>query len=211
MKKGRNVEAPKRRRVSDYGSRVFSKRSALLVVTTLMVIALTGCWRGATSPRPPWHPNPNMDNQPKYRPQAASAFFYDGATMRPPVAGTVARGELRHDTAFYTGLEADGVPVAAMPIEVDEALIERGRERYDIYCAPCHHRRGNGKGMLWDRAQIKSADLHEERLRAASDGQMFDVITNGLGMMSGYRYPIPAGDRWAIIAYVRRLQKEAGS
>ena len=176
-----------------------------------LLLAFSGCWRGATSPRPPWHPNPNMDNQPKYLPQAASAFFYDSATMRPPVEGTVARGELHEDTAFYTGLEAGGEFVAAMPIDADEALIERGRERYGIYCAPCHHRRGNGKGILWDRAQIQSTDLHEERLRNAPDGELFDVITNGLGLMSGYRYPIPPGDRWAIIAYVRRLQNEAGS
>ncbi len=186
-------------------------RAPGLILFAVALVALAGCWRGATSPRPPWHPNPNMDNQPKYLPQAASAFFYDGATMRPPVEGTVARGELHEDTAFYTGLDADGEMVTSMPIEVDEPLIARGRERYDIYCAPCHHRRGNGKGMLWDRAQITSADLHEERLRNLPDGQMFDVITNGLGMMSGYKYPIPPGDRWAIVAYVRRLQNEAGS
>ncbi len=180
-------------------------------VAILVLVALAGCWRGATSPRPPWHPNPNMDNQPKYLPQAASAFFYDGATMRLPVEGTVARGELHEDSAFYTGFGADGVLVTSMPIEADEEMVERGRERYGIYCAPCHHRSGNGRGMLWDRAQIKSADLHEQRLRDVPDGQLFDVITNGLGMMSGYKYPIPPDDRWAIIAYVRRLQNEAGS
>ncbi len=185
-------------------------RTKLLALVAVLVVA-TGCWRGATSPRPPWHPNPNMDNQPKYRPQAASAFFYDGATMRLPVEGTVARGELHEDTAFYTGLDERGQLVAQIPIEVDDALLERGRERYGIYCAPCHHQRGNGKGVLWDRAQIQSADLHEERLRSAPDGQIFDVITNGLGLMSGYKYPIPPADRWAIVAYVRRLQSEAGS
>ncbi len=182
-----------------------------LILVCLVVLAVTGCWRGATSPRPPWHPNPNMDRQPKYRPQSASAFFYDGATMRPTVEGTVARGELREDTAFYSGVDDDGELVAEIPIDVDEALLERGRERYGIYCAPCHHRRGNGRGVLWDRAQIQSADLHEERLRTAPDGQIFDVISNGLGLMSGYKYPIPPRDRWAIVAYVRQLQEEAGS
>ncbi len=183
------------------------KRKRYLLVLTVVLLA-TGCWRGATSPRPPWHPNPNMDNQPKYRPQAVSAFFYDGATMRPPVAGTVARGELFEDTARYTGRDENGELVAQVPIEVD---VERGRERYDIYCAPCHHPRGNGRGVLWDRAQIQSADLREQRLRDASDGQLFDVITNGLGLMSGYKYPIPPDDRWAIVAYVRQLQADAGS
>ncbi len=181
------------------------------VVLLVVLLAGSGCWRGATSPRSPWHPNPNMDNQPKYRPQEASAFFYDGATMRPPVEGAVARGELHEDTAFYTGRDQSGEPVAEVPIDVDEALIIRGQERYDIYCAPCHHKRGNGRGVLWDRAQIQSADLHEERLRSVPDGQIFDVITNGLGLMSGYKYPIPPRDRWAIVAYVRRLQDEAGS
>ncbi|MEM7351437.1 MAG: cytochrome c [Acidobacteriota bacterium] len=152
-----------------------------------------------------------MDNQPKYRAQAASQFFYDGATMRLPIEGTVARGELHEDTAFYAGVDEAGLPVAAMPIAVDEALLLRGQERYDIYCAPCHHPRGNGKGVLWDRAQIESADLMEQRLKDAPDGELFNVITNGLGLMSGYKYPIPPHDRWAIIAYIRRLQNEAGS
>ncbi len=188
-------------------------RRPIQILFCLTLLVVSGCWRGATSPRPPWHPNPNMDNQPRYRPQAASAFFYDGATMRQPVAGTVARGELHEDTAFYTGLDESGQLVAEIPpsITVDEDFLERGRERYGIYCAPCHHRRGNGRGILWDRAQIQSADLHEERLVGAPDGQIFDVITNGLGLMSGYKYPIPPRDRWAIVAYVRQLQSEAGS
>ncbi|MCP3958985.1 MAG: cytochrome c [bacterium] len=180
-------------------------------VLALLLLTLGGCWRGCTSSRPPIHPNPNMDIQPKYRAQSASAFFYDGATMRPPVEGTVARGELHEDTAFHTGLDEAGAFVAQIPQEVDESFVLRGQERYDIYCAPCHHERGNGRGILFERAQIPTADLHQERLVAMPDGQMFDVITNGLGLMSGYKYPIPPEDRWAIIAYVRRLQSEAGS
>ena len=181
------------------------------LLLALLLAGASGCWRGATSSRPPLHPNPNMDRQPKYRPQAASRFFYDGATMRPPVAGTVARGELHEDTAFYTGADEAGELVAQIPIEVDEALVLRGKQRFEIYCAPCHDGRGSGKGVLWDRAQIQSADLRQERLRNVPDGQLFDTITNGLGLMSGYKYPIPPRDRWAIVAYVRRLQSEAGS
>ncbi len=185
-------------------------RSLRLLALAVVLVAMSGCMRGCTSSQPPIHPNPNMDNQPKYRPQAASAFFYDGATMRAPVEGTVARGELFADTAFYTGLDAaGGEHVARGPVAVDDAFVERGRGRYAIYCAPCHGDRGNGKGVLWERSQIESADLSEERLRTMPDGQMFDVITNGLGLMSGYKYPIPPRDRWAIIAYVRQLQ--AGS
>jgi hypothetical protein len=159
--------------------------------------------RGSTSSRPPIHPNPNMDHQPKYRAQAESAFFYDGATMRPPVLGTVARGELFEDTALYEGKDEAGEFVTSIPVEVDE---ERGRQRYEIYCTPCHGATGNGRGVMWERVQIESRDLHLERIVAAPDGQLFDVITNGLGLMQGYRYPIPAEDRWAIIAYVRKLQ-----
>ncbi len=181
------------------------------VIAVLLLVTVSGCWRGATSPRPPIHPNPNMDHQPKYRAQAASDFFYDGATMRLPLEGTVARGELHEDTAFYTGLDEAGAIVSKIPFEIDEELVLRGKERYDIYCAPCHNQRGTGKGVLWERAQIESADLHQQRLLDIPDGQMFDVITNGLGLMSGYKYPIPPRDRWAIIAYVRRLQSEAGS
>ena len=149
-----------------------------------------------------------MDQQPKYLAQAASDFFYDGATMRPPVEGTVARGELFEDVAFQTGRDAAGEYVVN-PLSIDEAVIARGEERYGIYCAPCHSDRGDGRGMLYERSQIQSADLREERLVLQPDGQMFDTVTNGLGLMSGYRYPIPPRDRWAIIAYVRELQRSA--
>ena len=186
-------------------------RKAKASIILLFFVLFAGCWRGATSSRPPIHPNPNMDNQPKYLAQSASNFFYDGATMRPPVIGTVARGELREDSAFYTGRDDAGEFVARVPQGVDEAFILRGHERYGIYCAPCHSERGNGRGILFERAQIPTADLHQQRLRDMSDGELFDIVTNGLGLMSGYKYPIPPRDRWAIIAYVRRLQSEAGS
>ena len=179
-----------------------------LLALGILVILLGGCMRGCTSSRPPIHPNPNMDQQPKYRAQASSPFFYDGATMRPEVAGTVARGELFADPARHTGKDDAGFFVTTNPLNLDDAVLARGEERYAIYCAPCHSDRGDGKGVLWDRAQIASADLREERLRAMPDGQIFDTITNGLGLMAGYKYPIPPDDRWAIIAYVRQLQGE---
>ena len=179
-----------------------------LLTLLLVLLPLAGCMRGSTSKYPPIHPNPNMDNQPKYRAQAASDYFYNGATMRPEVAGTVARGELEHDDPFMTGRDAAGGFIAN-PLQVDEAVELRGKERYDIYCAPCHSDRGDGRGVLYERAQIQSGNLHEERIRVQPDGQYFDTITNGLGLMAGYRYPIPAEDRWAIIAYVRKMQREA--
>lgn len=184
-------------------------RHALRLLSLLaLAAALGGCMRGCTSPRSPWHLSPNMDLQPKYRAQAESAFFYDGATMRQPVDGTVARGE-PIDPAFATGKDAAGAFVAAAPVAVDAALLARGEERFRIYCTPCHGERGDGKGMMFERAQITATDLRIERLLQTSDGQLFDVISNGLGLMSGYKYPIPAHDRWAIIAHVRELQKGA--
>jgi mono/diheme cytochrome c family protein len=172
------------------------------------LFALTGCARGCTSSRPPIHPNPSMDDQPKVRPQAASAFFYDGASMRAPVPGTVAIGDLKEDAAFFTGKGADGQFVAAIPGPVDEALLERGRERYEIYCQPCHDARGDGRGILFQRGNVPTATFHQDKILKYADGQIFDVITNGVGLMPGYRWPVPPADRWAIIAHVRELQRE---
>lgn len=195
-------------------SRSTLKLTALKLTTLAVgvVLVLSGCTRGSTSSRPPIHPNPNMDSQPKYRAQASSAFFYDGATMRPPVEGTVARGEMREDLTFFEGKDEAGVHLAANPHtagksgEELEAILARGHERYEIYCTVCHASNGNGRGALFDKAQIEAGDLSQERLVDAPDGELFDVVTNGLGLMQGYRYPIPTEDRWAIIAYVREIQ-----
>jgi mono/diheme cytochrome c family protein len=182
----------------------------VLALTLMSVVALSGCARGCTSSRPPIHINPSMDDQPKVRPQTASGFFYDGASMRTPVPGTVAIGELREDTAFFTGQGADGQFVASIPetVPVDDALAERGRDRYAIYCQPCHDARGDGRGILFQRGSVPTASFHDEQRLAYPDGQIFDIITNGSGLMAGYRWPIPPADRWAIVARVRELQRE---
>jgi len=173
-----------------------------------VLLALTGCLRGSTSSHAPIHPNPNMDLQPKYKAQAESNFFYDGKTMRPPVPNTVARGELEHDRALLEGRDEEGAFVTESPVAVNAALLARGAERYGIYCLPCHGERGDGRGMLFERAQIQSGNLvGDERIRDLSDGEIFEVITNGKGLMQGYRYPVPAHDRWAIIAHVRSMQR----
>ena len=177
-----------------------------LALTSL--VALSGCARGCTSSRPPIHINPSMDDQPKVRPQTASTFFYYGASMRQPVPGTVAIGGLKEDTAFFTGKGADGQFVTTSPVPVDERLVERGRQRYTIYCQPCHDARGDGKGILFQRGSVPTATFHQEKILKYTDGQIFDVITNGQGLMAGYRWPIPPADRWAIIAYVRGLQRD---
>jgi hypothetical protein len=178
-------------------------------VLALVALAACGCTRGSTSSRPPIHLNPNMDDQPRYEAQAPSAFFYDGAEMRPPVPGTVARGELRdlvNRSAYWTGKDAGGVFVTAIPLEVTDAVRERGTERFNIYCAACHDKGGDGKGILFERGKVPTPSFHDDRLRQMSDGQIFDTITNGTGLMPSYRYPIPVPDRWAIIVHLRDLQ-----
>lgn len=185
-------------------------RSSALRVALLLVPALLslGCVRGCKSSMPPIHLNPNMDNQEKALAQTESAFFYDGMTMRWPVPGTVARGGLREDVAFYTGKDAEGQYLTTIPLEVDAALLARGEERYAIYCLPCHDRRGLGQGILYEYGSVPTASFHDAQRLAYPDGQIFDVITNGLGLMQGYKYPVPPSDRWAIVAHVNRLQED---
>jgi mono/diheme cytochrome c family protein len=182
-------------------------RRVLGALAFTSLFALTGCARGCTSSRPPIHLNPSMDDQPKARPQAASTFFYDGASMREPVPGTVPIGGLKEDAAFFTGRGADGEFVATNPVPVDQALLERGRQRYEIYCQPCHDARGDGRGILFQRGNVPTASFHQEKIQKYQDGQIFDVITNGTGLMAGYRWPVPPADRWAIVAYVRDLTR----
>src|SRR5688572_22215176 len=187
-------------------------RGVLGVFMLISLVAVSGCVRGCTSSRPPIHLNPSMDNQPKVRPQTVSTFFYDGSSMRQPVPGTVAIDGLKEDAAFFTGKGADGQFVATMPVTADEAVLERGRQRYVIYCQPCHDARGDGRGILFQRGNVPTASLHQEKILNYPDGQIFDVITNGVGLMAGYRWPIPPADRWAIVAYVRDLErKRAGA
>jgi mono/diheme cytochrome c family protein len=171
-------------------------------------LAASGCARGCTSSRPPIHINPSMYNQPKVLPQTASDFFYDGSAMRQPVPGTVPVDGLREDAPFFTGKGADGKFVPAIPVPVNDALVERGHERYSIYCQPCHDARGDGKGILFQRGNVPTASFHQEKILKYADGQIFDVITNGAGLMPAYRWPIPPSDRWAIIAYVRELERK---
>lgn len=177
-------------------------------VVIASVVALTGCARGCTSTRPPIHINPSMYDQPKVLPQTPSDFFYNGASMRDPVPGTIPIGALKEDGAFFTGKGADGKFVATIPEPVNEALLARGQQRYTIYCQPCHDARGDGKGILFQRGSVPTASFHQEKILKYPDGQIFDVITNGQGLMPAYRWPIQAPDRWAIIAYVRDLERK---
>ena len=189
--------------------RSFSGRGrALGAIAVLSVVVCSGCARGCTSSRPPIHLNPSMDDQPKVRAQSASTFFFNGASMREPVPGTVAIDGLKEDGPFYTGKGPDGQFIAANPVAVDAAVVARGHDRYRIYCQPCHDARGDGKGILFQRGNVPTASFHQEKILQYPDGRIFDTITNGFGLMSGYRWPIPPADRWAIVAYVRDLQRQ---
>lgn len=186
-----------------------SARTACGLAMALAATLAAGCARGCTSRRPPVHPVPDMDDQPRYEAQEASDFFYDGKAMRTPPEGTVARGSLAEEPSFRTGRLPDGSFLATGPLRGDTEAIERGRERYGIYCSPCHDPRGTGRGILYQRGNVPTRSLHEERIRKAPDGQLFETIAKGVGLMPGYRWPIPAADRWAIVAYVRKLQQTA--
>ena len=147
----------------------------------------------------------DMHDQPKYIPMRPSAFFADSRSARPLVAGTVARGQLRDDSLLYTG-KSGGVDADVFPFPVDAAVMARGRQRFDIFCSPCHGRTGQGNGMIVRRGYRPPPTYHQDRLRSAPVGHFFDVITNGFGAMPDYAAQIRAEDRWAIAAYIRALQ-----
>lgn len=147
----------------------------------------------------------DMHLQPKYLPYAKTDFFADGRSERQPVPGTVARGQLRVDELFYTGRE-NGVVVDKFPFPITRADLERGRERYDIYCTPCHDYTGSGRGMIVQRGFPQPPSYHIQRLREAPVGHFYEVITNGFGAMYSYAARVEPADRWRIAAYIRVLQ-----
>ncbi len=183
------------------------KKLLKLYMVIGIALLITSCYRGKPSEDPPIHLNPNMDSQQKYEAQEESQFFKDGLTMRPPVAGTVARGDLREDDAYYRGRNNDGSLIVKMPVEITMDLLKRGQERYNIYCSPCHDRTGSGKGIVVKKGFLQPPSIHLDRLRESPDGYFYDVISNGIRNMPSYKHQIPVSDRWPIVAYVRALQR----
>lgn len=179
----------------------------LVALILALAIQISGCGRGRPSENPPIHLNLNMDNQEKYRAQAESRFFADGATMRTPVPGTVARGCLDEDPAFFTGKDGAGKYVSKIPLEMTMQLLQRGQERFNIYCSPCHSRVGDGRGIMVTRGYVPPPSFHVDYLRDTLNGYFFDVIRNGVRNMPSYGHQIRPDDRWAIIAYLRALQR----
>jgi mono/diheme cytochrome c family protein len=197
--------------------RIFLVIYAFAIVATVSILG----FRGATSTKPPLEVFPDMDRQARYKPQAENAFFADGRNDRPIPVGTVARGDYFNwpevfsedfvderlgDTAFHQGKNADGSFVQTLPIEVTYELIEQGRERYDIFCSACHGAAGDGNGVTQPYG-VLAATYHDDRLRGESDGYIYDVIMNGKGLMLPMRDRISPEEGWAIVLYVRALQR----
>jgi len=185
------------------------KRRLILVSLILLAAALfiSGCTRERTSEKPPIHLNPNMDHQEKYKAQAESQFFADGATMRTPVEGTVARGELREETDYFSGKDNDGNFIKNAPVALNMDGLKRGQERFNIYCSPCHSKVGDGKSIIVEKGMVPPPSFHIDRIRDMNDGELFDIITNGIRNMPSYRHQIHPDDRWLIILYLRALQR----
>ena len=148
----------------------------------------------------------DMHDQPKYIPLRPTSFVADGRSARPLPENTVARGHLNEDTAYYTGRDAAGKPVAELPVPLTKELLTRGQERFNVYCTPCHDRTGSGNGMVPQRGFKHPPSYHTDRLREMPVGYFFDVMTNGYGAMQDYSAQVPPADRWAIAAYIRALQ-----
>jgi len=180
---------------------------ALWVLALVTGVSVAGL-RGSLSRKPPLEVFPDMDRQPKLRPQTTTKFagFADGLSSRLPVAGTVARESPRELGEFQTGKKADGAWVDAMPVAVNREFVQRGRERFGIYCAPCHGAAGDGNGVTTKFGMAAVAKLHDERLIKMSDGEIFNTISNGKNLMLPYADKLDPQDRWAVVAYVRALQ-----
>ena len=170
--------------VASSGARAF--------VIAAACVALAGCRQ-------------DMHDAPSYDPLQQTDFFANGAASRPLVANTVARGQLREDEHLYTG-KINGQVATEFPMPVTKEVVDRGEERFNVYCSPCHGRTGLGDGMIVQRGFRQPPSYHEERLRTAPVGYFFDVMTNGFGAMQDYSSQVTVPDRWAIAAYIRALQ-----
>jgi mono/diheme cytochrome c family protein len=177
---------------------------ALLLVSAVMM----SC-RGQLSDKPPIHPQQNMHDQERFNAQQENPFFADGRAMRLPVDGTIARGNLRHDTELYAGRDSDGNFITEIPYEITKSFLYRGKERYDIYCQMCHGGTGDGRGIIMtgQYGYVPAPTFHSDQSRAMPEGEIYDAIANGIRNMPGYAQQIRVEDRWAIVAYVRALQK----
>lgn len=176
------------------------------ILFCLVVVGVMGT-RGSLSRKPPLELIPDMDRQPKIRPQTANSFFADGRSSRLPVENTIFRGAKYQDIPLYTGRVTGSTNyIEANPLKIDETVMARGRERYEISCLVCHGAIGDGNGITKKFGMAIVANLHDKRIVTMTDGELFHVITNGRNNMGPYGDKITPEDRWAIIYYLRALQ-----
>lgn len=187
-----------------------------LAFALLLTVSIMG-FRGVKTPNAPIIVFPDMDFQAKYKPQMRSKFFADGRADRPAPAGTVPRGRgteadptfLRADDARFAGKNADGSFVKGFPVDVTRELIDRGHGRYQIYCQPCHGALGDGNGITKSYGMVATPTYHDDRIRNMPEGEIFNTITHGKNTMMSYADKLTPDERWAVIAYVRSLQRAA--
>jgi mono/diheme cytochrome c family protein len=190
-----------------------------LAFVVVLLLSVMG-FRGSFSTRPPIEVFPDMDHQAKYKPQASSKFFADGRADRPLPPGTVPFGRsaaqadpafLKADDFHYEGKLADGTFGRGFPaaLEITGAFVERGQNRYQIYCAPCHGTLGDGNGITKSYGMLTTPTYHDDRLRGMAEGEIYNTITHGKNTMMGYADKLSPDDRWAVVAYVRALQRAA--
>ena len=185
-----------------------------LAFVVVLLISVMG-FRGLKSTRPPIEVFPDMDHQAKYKPQAESKFFADGRADRSIPVGTVPHGRtadadpdfLRADDFHYAGKKADGSFARGFPVQVTDAFIHRGQNRYMVYCYPCHGALGDGNGITKAYGMVATPSYHDDRLRSMAEGEIFNTITHGKNTMFSYADKLSPDDRWAVIAYVRALQR----
>ena len=179
-----------------------------LLLATIALPLLSSC-RGQLSEQEPVHPVMDMDQQRRFEPQEQNEFFADNRAMRQPVEGTIARGKLRQDKAYYQGINEDSSFVEEIPVDVTKSFIYRGKDQYEVFCTPCHGNAGDGNGIIManNYGYVPAPSFHVERLQNQSDGYIYSTIANGIRNMPSYATQIDVKDRWAIVAYVRALQR----
>ncbi|MEX1011440.1 MAG: c-type cytochrome [Balneolaceae bacterium] len=183
-------------------SKLFSTATLLLAAVTLV-----SC-RGQISDKPPIQLQRNMMQQDRFNAQQENTFFEDNRSMRLPVEGTIARGEMRENLEYHEGIDESGEFTDQIPVELTRSFLYRGKERYDIFCATCHGGTGDGRGIIitGQYGYVPPPSFHDNRILEMPDGEIYSAIYNGVRTMPSYRSQVPVQDRWAIVAYIRALQ-----
>ncbi|MBI5283065.1 MAG: cytochrome c [Candidatus Solibacter usitatus] len=183
-----------------------TRRTAQLLLIAAAGLILGACSNFPSRQTPIWVWD-DMKKQDKYKAQMSSAFFADGRASRRPVEGALAQEHYRADEAYFTGVADGGLYVARNPEPLTREVLLRGQNKFNVYCSPCHDRTGSGRGIVPAKATWIPGNMHDERVVNFVDGEIFHVITMGRRSMPGYRFQIQEKDRWAIVAYVRALQR----